>query len=70
MKIVYLHQYFNTPDTTGSTRSFEMARRWVEAGHEVHAARRARYRSPIRSSKAAFGACATGTETPYRVEQP
>jgi 3-hexulose-6-phosphate synthase len=38
MKIVYLHQYFNTPDTTGSTRSFEMARRWVEAGHEVHAA--------------------------------
>jgi glycosyltransferase involved in cell wall biosynthesis len=36
MKIVYLHQYFNTPDTTGSTRSFEMARRWVEAGHEVH----------------------------------
>jgi glycosyltransferase involved in cell wall biosynthesis len=36
MKIVYLHQYFNTPDTTGGTRSFEMARRWVEAGHEVH----------------------------------
>ncbi len=36
MKIVYQHQYFNTPDMPGGTRSFEMARRWAEAGHEVH----------------------------------
>ena len=36
MKIVYLHQYFNTPDMPGGTRSYEMARRWVAAGHEVH----------------------------------
>ncbi len=36
MKILYLHQYFNTPDTPGSTRSYEMARRLVDAGHEVH----------------------------------
>ncbi len=36
MKIAYLHQYFNTPLMSGSTRSFEMARRLVEAGHEVH----------------------------------
>ena len=35
MKIVYLHQYFNTPNMSGSTRSFEMARRLVAAGHEV-----------------------------------
>jgi glycosyltransferase involved in cell wall biosynthesis len=36
MKIIYLHQYFNTPQQSGSTRSYEMARRLVAAGHEVH----------------------------------
>jgi len=35
MDIQYLHQYFNTPDMPGSTRSFEMARRLVAAGHKV-----------------------------------
>lgn len=36
MKIVYLHQYFNTPHMAGGTRSYEMARRLVAWGHEVH----------------------------------
>ena len=36
MKIIYLHQYFNTPQMSGGTRSYEMARRFVTAGHEVH----------------------------------
>lgn len=36
MKIIYLHQYFNTPDMSGGTRSYEMAKRLVAAGHEVH----------------------------------
>lgn len=36
MKIIYLHQYFNTPDMSGGTRSYEMARRLVLKGHEVH----------------------------------
>lgn len=36
MKITYLHQYFNTPNMSGGTRSFEMAKRFVKAGHEVH----------------------------------
>ncbi len=36
MRIVYIHQYFNTPEMSGGTRSFEMARRLVAAGHEVH----------------------------------
>jgi len=36
MKIIYLHQYFNTPQMAGGTRSYEMARRMVSAGHEVH----------------------------------
>lgn len=35
MRILYLHQYFNTPQTAGSTRSYEMARRLVADGHEV-----------------------------------
>lgn len=36
LKIIYLHQYFNTPAMPGGTRSFEMARRLVAAGHEVN----------------------------------
>lgn len=36
MKIIYLHQYFNSPEMSGGTRSYEMARRMVAAGHEVH----------------------------------
>ncbi len=36
MRIVYLHQYFVTPEMGGGTRSFELARRLVRAGHEVH----------------------------------
>ncbi|MGS0706918.1 glycosyltransferase family 4 protein [Acinetobacter sp. ANC 3781] len=36
MKIIYLHQYFNTPTMSGGTRSYEMAKRLVAAGHEVH----------------------------------
>ena len=36
MRIIYLHQYYNNPDMSGGTRSYEMARRMVSAGHEVH----------------------------------
>lgn len=36
MRIVYLHQYFVTPRMAGGSRSYEMARRLVAAGHEVH----------------------------------
>jgi glycosyltransferase involved in cell wall biosynthesis len=35
MRILYLHQYFNTPQDSGGTRSYEMARRLVAAGHDV-----------------------------------
>lgn len=35
MRIVYLHQYFNTPLMSGGTRSYEMALRLVAMGHEV-----------------------------------
>lgn len=35
LRILYLYQYFTTPDTYGGTRAYEMGRRLVEAGHDV-----------------------------------
>lgn len=35
MHIVYIHQYFTTPDQKGGTRSYEMAQKLVQAGHRV-----------------------------------
>lgn len=36
MRITYLHQYFSTPAMFGGSRSYEMGRRLVSWGHEVH----------------------------------
>ncbi|MBW7896416.1 MAG: glycosyltransferase family 4 protein [Opitutaceae bacterium] len=36
MRVIYFHQYFTYPELGGGTRSYEFARRFVEAGHEVH----------------------------------
>jgi len=35
MHILYLHQYFNTPEEGGGTRSYEIARKLVKKGHKV-----------------------------------
>ena len=35
MRILYLHQFFITREGVGGTRSYEFARRFVAAGHEV-----------------------------------
>ncbi len=35
MKILYIHQYFRTPDEGGSTRSYELAKGLVKLGHQV-----------------------------------
>ena len=35
MKIIYLHQYFNTPEMSGSTRSYEFAKHLTKIGHDV-----------------------------------
>lgn len=35
MRVLYLHQYFNTPAMSGGTRSYELARRLVDFGHHV-----------------------------------
>ena len=38
VKILYIHQYFNTPEMPGSTRSYEFAKRLVLSGDDVHIA--------------------------------
>jgi glycosyltransferase involved in cell wall biosynthesis len=35
MRILYLHQYFVSPESAGGTRSYELARRMVARGHDV-----------------------------------
>lgn len=50
MRIIYLHQYFNTPEMSGGTRSYEMARRFVAQGHEVHMITSDRTPTSIRES--------------------
>lgn len=35
MRVLYIHQYFVHPRSPGATRSYELARRLVERGHEV-----------------------------------
>lgn len=35
MKIVYLHQYFTTPEFNGGVRSYQFGKRLVESGHTV-----------------------------------
>ena len=36
MRVIYLHQNFRTPQMSGGTYPYEMARRLVRRGHEVH----------------------------------
>ena len=36
MKILYIHQYFNTPHMPGSTRSYEFAKRLIKRGDTVY----------------------------------
>jgi glycosyltransferase involved in cell wall biosynthesis len=35
MHILYIHQHFSTTAGSSGTRSYEFARRWVQAGHKV-----------------------------------
>jgi glycosyltransferase involved in cell wall biosynthesis len=35
MHILYIHQHFATPKGSTGTRSYEFARRWIKAGHQV-----------------------------------
>jgi len=35
MKIIYLHQYYNTSEASGGTRSYEISKHLIDNGHEV-----------------------------------
>ena len=35
MRILYIHQYFNTPQTSGATRSYWISKELVRRGHQV-----------------------------------
>jgi glycosyltransferase involved in cell wall biosynthesis len=35
VNVLYLHQYFSTPESNAGTRSYEMAKRLVKNGHQV-----------------------------------
>ena len=49
MKIIYLHQYFNTPKMSGGTRSYEISKKLIKMGHEVEMI--TTYREPYKSKK-------------------
>ena len=36
LKVLYVHQYFNSPKDSGGTRSYELATRMAKAGMDVH----------------------------------
>lgn len=36
MRVLYIFQYFTTPSGSTGTRAYELAKRLVESGHEVH----------------------------------
>ena len=49
MKIIYLHQYFNTPEMSGGTRSYEFSKKLIEMGHNVEMI--TTYREPCKNKK-------------------
>lgn len=50
MKILYFYQYFTTPRGAWSTRAYEFARRWVEAGDQVTVVTSVYDKSDLRAS--------------------
>ena len=49
MKIIYFQQYFNTPEMSGSSRSYEFSKKLVEMGHEVEMI--TTYREPYKNNE-------------------
>ena len=49
MKIIYLHQYFNTPEMPGGSRSYEFSKKLIEMGHNVEMI--TTYREPCKNKK-------------------
>jgi glycosyltransferase involved in cell wall biosynthesis len=51
LKVLYLHQYFATPEAAVATRSYELARRLVALGHQVTLLTSSAYFEPRASPK-------------------
>lgn len=57
MNILYLHQYFTTPDISGGTRSYTFAKKLIEKGHRVTmvtSAGRLKQKYPIEDKKISY----------------
>jgi len=54
MRVLYFHQHFSTPDGATGTRSYEMARKLLDRGHDV---------TMVCGS---YGVARTGIEKPFR----
>lgn len=65
MRIVYLHQYYCTPDEPGGIRSYEFARRMVARGHSVDVVTSC----PVDGSGVARGQWTVRTEGGVRVHR-
>lgn len=49
-RVLYIHQYFAEPESTGGTRSYELARRLVRDGHQVKMLTSTAFLPPRRNS--------------------
>ncbi len=55
MKILYIHQYFSTPEGKCGTRSYEFAKRLVKQGHDVHMLTSSAYLPNVEMSQKKWG---------------
>ena len=51
MNILYLYQYFSTPNGSWGTRVHDFATEWVKKGHKVTVVTSIYYKSDLRSKK-------------------
>lgn len=65
MKILYIHQYFNTPEYGGSTRSYWISQELIKNGHEVVMVTSTRDKAEDGTKKIVDGIEVIYLETPY-----
>ena len=68
MRILYLHQYFNTPAMRGGTRSYEFATRLADRGHAVHVITSRRDGKKSRTEEVRPGLIVEWISVPYSME--
>ncbi|MEH6514387.1 MAG: glycosyltransferase family 4 protein [Maribacter arcticus] len=65
MKILYIHQYFNTPEHGGSTRSYWISQELIKNGHEVVLITSTRKKNEDGTKKVIDGIEIVYVEAPY-----